>query len=101
MAKNNEKKNIIGVLIRQKMLEAGLTARDLAKALNCDVSNVYKIFKREHIDAKVLGKLSKLLNYNFSADLYENCKRIVIIETTSCKISQLQKDKSLKIIYIQ
>ena len=96
----NPEKIIIGPLIRQKMQEEGLTVTQLAEALSCDRTNIYKIFKKDSIDLVILIKLSNLLNYNFLSDYYQDHKRLVIIETSTRKISQLQKDKSLKIIYI-
>ena len=52
------------------------------------------------MDLEILIKLSNLLNYNFLSDCYPTHKHIVILETGICKIHQLYKDKSLKIIYI-
>ena len=36
-----------------------------ARKLNCDRSNVYKIFKRDDIDTSTLERISNILNRNF------------------------------------
>lgn len=38
-------KNIhIGEIIKAKVAERGLSAKELAKAINCDRTNIYKIY---------------------------------------------------------
>lgn len=41
----------------------------LAKELSCQRGNIYKIFKRESVDAKLLMELSLILEHDFFADL--------------------------------
>ena len=36
-----------------------------AKKLNCDPSNIYRIFKRKSIDTDLLFKISEILDYDF------------------------------------
>ncbi len=42
-----------------------------ARKLNCNRSNVYKIFKRDDIDTSTLERISNILNRNFF-ELYCN-----------------------------
>ena len=55
----------IGKLIKQQMDEQGRRAVWLAKQLNCDRSNIYKIYRCETIDANRLLKISQILQYDF------------------------------------
>ena len=101
--KNNKMDNSIhiGSLIKREVKKTGMPVGDFAKALNCDVSNVYKIYKKENIDLIQLQKIAKILNSNFAADLFKIKKHIVVLETTSIeKIEELQKDQKLKILHI-
>lgn len=41
----------------------------LARELNCDRRNVYRIFNRANIDIELLGRLSLILGHDFFADL--------------------------------
>ena len=43
----------------------------LAKELNCDRRNVYRIFKKENIDIHLLARISQILNHDFFRDLSE------------------------------
>ena len=51
------------------MKEQGRSARWLAERIPCERTNVYNIFKRESIDLDLLSRISKILNYNFFADI--------------------------------
>lgn len=55
----------IGKLIKQQMDEQGRRAVWLAKQLNCDRSNIYKIYRCKTIDANRLLKISQILQYDF------------------------------------
>ncbi|MCF0191794.1 MAG: XRE family transcriptional regulator [Marinilabiliaceae bacterium] len=44
----------------------------LARQLNCDRTNIYKIFKKESIDTLLLQRISKVLNYDFFALYSDN-----------------------------
>ena len=55
----------IGKLIKQQMDEQGRRAVWLAKQLNCDRSNVYKIYRCKTIDATRLLKISQILQHDF------------------------------------
>lgn len=55
----------IGKLIKQQMDEQGRRAVWLAKQLNCDRSNVYKIYRSASLDANRLLRISQILQYDF------------------------------------
>ena len=55
----------IGQLIRDELKQQGRTVTWLAKAINCDRTNIYNIFERESIDTNLLIRISKALNRNF------------------------------------
>lgn len=46
----------------------------LAKKINCDRTNIYKIFQRPSIDTELLARISKALDYDFFLDLSGCCK---------------------------
>lgn len=53
-----------------KIIEDELRAQErsvvwLARKLNCNRTNVYKIFRRSSIDTALLLKISNVLKYNF------------------------------------
>ena len=59
----------IGKIIRKKMKEEGRAASWLAKKMNCDRSNVYKIFEKSNIDVALLLNISKILSHDFLNDI--------------------------------
>ena len=59
----------IGELIRKRMLEIERTPSWLARKINCDRTNIYKIFQRPSIDTALLSRISKALDHDFFADL--------------------------------
>ena len=61
----------IGQLIREELKQQGRTVTWLAKAINCDRTNIYNIFARESIDTSLLTRISKALNRNFFEILTE------------------------------
>ena len=61
----------IGQLIREELKQKGRTVTWLAKAINCDRTNIYNIFARESIDTSLLTRISKALNRNFFEILTE------------------------------
>ena len=60
----------------------GHTAKWLAEQLHCERTNVYDIFKRDDMNAELIGKISVILGHDFFEDLsrdffpgkYENSK---------------------------
>lgn len=61
----------IGQLIERVFRQSGLTQRQLAERINCERSNVARIFKRDSIDIKQLLALSLALEHNFLGDLMQ------------------------------
>ena len=59
----------IGKEIQQAMKRQGRKNTWLASQLNCDASNISKIYKRPSIDSELLKQISEALNFNFF-DLY-------------------------------
>ena len=55
----------IGSLIRKKLKEDGRAASWLAKKINCERSNIYKIFNKSSIDTSLLQKIGTVLETNF------------------------------------
>ena len=64
-------KNIhIGSVIKQKVTENSMTAKEFANKINCERSSVYHIFKQKSIDTEKLLKISAVLNYDFISEIY-------------------------------
>ena len=55
----------IGKLIRSKLKENGRSASWLAGKISCERANIYKIFKKESIDAELLLCISLALETDF------------------------------------
>ena len=73
----------IGELIRQRLCEIERTPTWLARKINCDRTNIYKIFQRASIDTELLSRISKALEYNFFVDLSEEQQSGACDETTT------------------
>lgn len=58
----------IGHLIQAELKAPGRTVVWFAKAIHCDRTNVYKIFRNSHIDTDMLIRISKVLSHNFLKD---------------------------------
>lgn len=61
----------IGEEIRKELVKQERSTKWLADKINCERTNIYKIFKRESIDSEQLAKISIALNRNFF-DLYDS-----------------------------
>lgn len=59
----------IGAMIENEFRRQGRQVKWLAQSLGCNRSNVYGIFRRKNIDIYTLIKLSKILQYNFFAEI--------------------------------
>lgn len=57
----------IGQLIEQTLKEQGRTVTWFAGQLCCTRPNVYKIFKKDNIDIKLLVRISDILQVDFFA----------------------------------
>lgn len=56
---------IIGQLIQSELRKQERSVVWLARKLNCNRTNIYKIFNRTSIDTDLLLRISKILNKNF------------------------------------
>lgn len=66
------KKDIhIGHLIQRELKNQGRSAAWLAKAIYCEKSNIYKLFRRESIGIDQLMRISEVMNHDFLNDCYE------------------------------
>ncbi len=59
----------IGHLVKSVFDASGMTVSEFARRINCERTNVYKIFDRRTIDVEMLVKISEILNHNFLADV--------------------------------
>jgi plasmid maintenance system antidote protein VapI len=55
----------MGKIIQDKMKEDGRSVLWLAKKLNCDRTNIYKIFRKTNIDIHQLLRISIILTFDF------------------------------------
>lgn len=55
----------IGTLIKVELERQERTVSWFARKLNCDRSNIYKLFRRSTIDTELLLRISTILHYNF------------------------------------
>ena len=61
-----EKKPIhIGEEIRAEVKRQGRTVEWVARRMPCDKSNIYKLFKKESIDVKLLMRFGEVLGRDF------------------------------------
>lgn len=59
----------IGELIKARLEQVERSPGWLARRINCDRTNIYKIFQRQSIDTELLARISKALEYDFFLDL--------------------------------
>ena len=59
----------IGQLIKTELERQERTPTWLARKINCDRTNIYRIFERESIDTALLSRISTALNRNFFEEL--------------------------------
>lgn len=62
----------IGLLVKLVFDASGMTVSEFARRINCERTNVYKIFDRRTIDVEMLVRISEILNHNFLADVIEH-----------------------------
>ena len=62
----------IGCLVKSVFDASGMTVSEFARRINCERTNVYKIFDRRTIDVELLVKISEILNHNFLADVMKH-----------------------------
>lgn len=59
----------IGQLVKMELERQERTPTWLARKINCDRTNIYRIFERESIDTALLSRISTALNRNFFVEL--------------------------------
>ena len=67
----------IGQLIKSELEKQERTPTWLSKKINCDRTNIYRIFDRESIDTALLSRISTALNRNFFEDLFLQQKEML------------------------
>jgi hypothetical protein len=61
----------IGEQIEAILRKQGKSAAWLATQIPCERTNVYNIFRRKSVDARLLMKISQILEHDFFKDLSE------------------------------
>lgn len=61
----------IGEKIEGILRKQGKSAAWLATQIPCERTNVYNIFRRKSLDARLLMRISQILEYDFFKDLSE------------------------------
>ncbi|MGM9693378.1 MAG: XRE family transcriptional regulator [Alloprevotella sp.] len=59
----------LGKLVQEELRQQERTVVWFSKKLNCDRTNIYDIFRRSDMDTLLLRRISKILHYDFFADL--------------------------------
>lgn len=59
----------IGQLIKSVFDESGMSIAEFARRINCERTNIYKIFARKSIDVGLLVNISNALQHNFLDDI--------------------------------
>ncbi len=66
---------LLGQRIKEIAAEKNLSVIWLAEQMHYERSNIYDIFRRDNIDVRLLIRFSKVLGYNFLADVAEEVER--------------------------
>ena len=59
----------VGKKIKETLRNDGRSARWLADNIPCERTNVYNIFHRESVDARLLQRISEVMQHDFFSDL--------------------------------
>jgi len=59
----------IGLLIRKKMKDERRSVGWLANQLNCDRSNIYKLYKKSNMDIIQLVRICDIFDHDFFNDI--------------------------------
>jgi hypothetical protein len=65
----------IGQEIESELRKQERSVTWLAKNINCDRSNIYRIFRKQDIDTNLLLRISQALNRNFFSLYCDNCDK--------------------------
>lgn len=66
---------LLGQKIKAVAAGKKLSVTRLAEQMHYERSNIYDIFRRNNIDVRLLIRFSKVLGYNFLADVAEEVER--------------------------
>lgn len=80
-----EKEINIGTLIENEVRKLGISASKFGELIHCERQNVYKIFRRAHLDTVQLAQISKALNHNFFADIATNISLSGVDDKEACQ----------------
>lgn len=61
----------IGRAIKDEIASRGMSVVSFANAIPTSRENVYRIFRKDNIDIKLLKRISQILNHDFFKDLSE------------------------------
>lgn len=59
----------VGMLVRKRLQELGMTKSEFARRINTTPQNVYGILKRKSLDTQLLQKISRVLDFDFFSAL--------------------------------
>ena len=62
----------VGQRVEEELYRQERTVSWFARKLNCNRTNVYRIFQKNSIDTAMLGQISQILNYNFFRELADS-----------------------------
>lgn len=65
----------IGKEIEEELRRQERSVSWLARKINCDRTNIYRIFHKQDIDTNLLMRISNVLNRNFFALYSEECDK--------------------------
>jgi hypothetical protein len=103
-------KNAIGKLIKERLLEVGISKSELARRINCSSQNIFDVFERESIDTEMLLKISVVLNCNFFQAYYHQVEKEIAGDNSKInldKVSELnielpvEENDSQKVEYLK
>ena len=62
---NTNKDLHLGMEVKRRLKNRGMTVSEFARRINCSRNNVYNIYKRRYIDIELLQTISVVLEYDF------------------------------------
>lgn len=75
MAGKHDQEIHIGEIIRSELVRQGRKMSWFAAQLNTDVSNAYKILKRNNIDLFLLIRISEILCHDFLQEVSQHLRK--------------------------
>jgi plasmid maintenance system antidote protein VapI len=83
----------IGSIIKEKVAEKKISITAFAKAIYCERTTVYHIFKSKSIDVERLFRISEVLGYNFYEEVYLKEYNLQIFHSANIFIAiEIDKD---------